>query len=219
MTEAETTSHIRTAGLVAIIRGHFTPHDVLAAGEALVRAGVTAVEVTLNSHKALDAISLLTQQLGDHVLIGAGTVIDPRQVDEAAAAGARYFIAPDLNSECIERARQHELPFIPGVFTATEISRALRHGCELLKLFPASEVRPQYLTAMRSGPFPQAQFMVTGGIGITEIQPYHRAGAVAFGIGTSLVKEGRKPEDIEQLARCMIDELKRVRAEFGDIAQ
>lgn len=214
MTAAETRTNLETAGLVAIVRGNFTPEDVLAIGEALVRGGITAIEVTLNTTYALEALTLLTRLLGDRALVGAGTVLTPEQVDEAAAAGARYLIAPGIDSDCIARAREHDLLFVPGVFTATEIDRALKQGCELLKLFPASEMRPGYLTAM-SGPFPQARFMATGGIGLAEIEPYYRAGAVAFGLGSSLVKTGKTSHAVETMARLLVDELLRVRTKNG----
>lgn len=211
MTRTDILASIEASALVAIVRGNFQPEQVLEIGHALVRGGISAIEVTLNSDRALEAISLLEQNLGDNALIGAGTVVAPDQVDEAVAAGARYLIAPGLDSACVERARRRGVPFIPGVFTATEIGLALAHECRLLKLFPASEVRPQYLAAMR-GPFPQARFMVTGGIGLAEIAKYHLAGATAFGMGSNLVKHGRPPEEIEVIAGQLVRELARVRA-------
>lgn len=211
MTGNDMLASIEAGALVAIVRGHFQPEHVLEIGHALVRGGISAIEVTLNSDHALEAISLLKQHLGARALIGAGTVVAPDQVDEAVAAGARYLIAPGLDSACVERAQRRGIPFIPGVFTATEIGRALAHECQLLKLFPALEVRPQYLAAMR-GPFPQARFMVTGGIGLAEIEKYHLAGATAFGMGSSLVKHGRPPEEIEALAGQLVKEVARARA-------
>lgn len=211
MTTQGTLSRLESQGMVAILRGSFEPEAVLEIGRALVRGGVLSIEVTLNSHAALDAIALLSRHLGSEALIGAGTVLAPEEVDEAVASGARFLVSPGLDMSCVEQAKRLDVPFVPGVFTPTEVGQALRQGCKLLKLFPASEVRPDYLSALR-GPFPQARFMVTGGIGISEIEPFHRAGAVAFGLGSSLVKEGREREEIEASARRAVAELKRIRS-------
>ncbi|HRP47890.1 MAG TPA: hypothetical protein PLT07_10095, partial [Trueperaceae bacterium] len=134
MTRTDILASIEASALVAIVRGNFQPEQVLEIGHALVRGGISAIEVTLNSDRALEAISLLEQNLGDNVLIGAGTVVAPDQVDEAVAAGARYLIAPGLDSACVERARRRGVPFIPGVFTATEIGLALANSPSLLLL-------------------------------------------------------------------------------------
>ncbi|HZW99580.1 MAG TPA: bifunctional 4-hydroxy-2-oxoglutarate aldolase/2-dehydro-3-deoxy-phosphogluconate aldolase [Trueperaceae bacterium] len=216
MTAKEARAQVEAAALVAIVRGDHEPDDVLAIGEALVRGGINAIEITLNSYRALDALSLLARRLGDRALIGAGTVRTLEQVDKASSAGARYLIAPGIDIDCVAAARERDLLFIPGVFTATEIDLALKHDCELLKFFPASGVLPEYLAAMR-GPFPQARFMATGGIGVKDIAAYHRTGAVAFGIGSSLVNAGKTAKEIEATARSFIEEVARVRTENGAV--
>lgn len=205
---------LESAGLVAIIRGRFTPGQVLQFGRVLLEGGVRAVEVTLTSPAALESISLLNRELGTEALIGAGTVLTAQQVDAAAVAGARYFIAPGLDAPCIRRADELGLPFIPGVFTATEIGAALALGCELLKFFPAGEVRPEYIRAMR-GPFPAARFMATGGIDVPQIEPYWRAGVCSFGIGSSLVGTGSSAEQVAESAKTLVAELDRVRQLHG----
>lgn len=200
---------LESSGLVAIIRGGFTQQQIVEFGHALMSGGIRAIEVTLTTPNALEAISLLIQELGDSALIGAGTVMTMQQVDLAATAGAKYFLAPGIDTACIKRADEHDLPFIPGVFTPTEIGLALAHDCELLKLFPAAEVRPEYVTAMR-GPFPSARFMATGGIDNAQIEPYYRAGVRSFGIGSTLVERGATPHQVEYKARTLVTELKRV---------
>jgi len=218
MTNSDGLRQIVSAGIVAIIRGQFPLKTIEEIGDALFRGGITAIEVTLNSANALKGIAALSNRLGDEVTIGAGTVMTPEQVDAATAAGARYFLAPNLDEKCIERAATHGLPFIPSVFTSTEIAHALSLGCRLLKLFPASIVGPGYLTAMR-GPFQDAKFVVTGGIGLNELGAFHVAGAAAFGIGSTLVREGKTHEEIAAEAHKLVAELARLRATDSDGAQ
>src|SRR5690625_2227505 len=140
--KAEILQELEVRGLVAIIRGEFTQAQFLEIGRALMAGGITAMEVTLTSPGALEAITTLSSELGGDALIGVGTVLTPQQVDAAAAAGARYFLAPGVDIACIKQADRHNLPFIPGVLTPTEIGVTLAHGCELLKPFPSGARRP-----------------------------------------------------------------------------
>jgi len=138
----------------------------------------------------------------------------PAQVDEAVRAGALFLVAPGTDEVTIRRAQDLDVAFVPGVLTATEISRALAYECRFLKLFPASEVGPGYLRAMR-GPFPDARFMVTGGIDAPQLGAFHQAGAVAFGLGATLIAEHRSPEEVQRRAQALVTELKRVRAQMA----
>lgn len=207
--------HIKAAGLVAIIRGSHTAEQLLEVGEALVAGGVSVLEVTLTSPHALEGIELLREQLGDRLSVGAGTVLDAVAVDACVAAGAEFMIAPDLNDDTVGAAARHGTLIIPGVFTGTEVGRAVRLGCTILKLFPASSVGPGYIKAL-AGPFPQVDFIPTGGVGAGDLESYTRAGAVAFGIGSALVHS--KPQDLARLAETaagLVAELKAARAKVA----
>lgn len=205
--------HLKTAGLVAIIRGSHTAVQLLEVGEALLAGGVSALEVTLTSPHALESITLLRARLGDRVRVGAGTVLDGKAVEACVAAGAQFIIAPDLNDDTVAAAARHGVLIIPGVFTGTEVGRAVRLGCTIVKLFPASSVGPGYIKALR-GPFPQVDFIPTGGVGAGDLESYARAGAVAFGIGSALVRS--QPQDLVRLtaaAAALVAELSAARAQ------
>lgn len=207
--------HVKSVGLVAIIRGSHTAEQLLDVGRALVAGGVSVLEVTLTSPHALEGITLLRRELGDVLTVGAGTVLDGAAVDASVAAGAEFIIAPDLNEETVAAAARHDVLLIPGVFTGTEVGRAVRLGCTLLKLFPASSVGSDYIKAL-SGPFPQVEFIPTGGVGAGDLETYTRAGAVAFGIGSALVKS--KPQDLALLtdaAASLVAELAAARAKLA----
>lgn len=203
---------IEVAGLVAIIRGSHTAEELLDVGVALADGGVTVLEVTLTSPHALAGIRLLRRELSDRVSVGAGTVLDAADVDASVDAGAEFLIAPDLNEDTVSAAVRRDILLIPGVFTGTEVGRALRLGCTLLKLFPASSVGPDHIKAL-AGPFPRARFIPTGGVGAGDLARYAKAGAVAFGIGSALVRS--QPQDLGRLteaAAALVAELAAARA-------
>lgn len=203
---------IKAAGLVAIIRGSHTTEELLDVGHALADGGVTMLEVTLTSPHALAGIRLLRRELHDRLAVGAGTVLDAADVDAAVDAGAEFLIAPDLNEDTVTAAARRGVLLIPGVFTGTEVARALRLGCTLLKLFPANSVGPNHIKAL-AGPFPRAEIIPTGGVGPGDLERYVKAGAVGFGIGSALVRS--EPQDLGMLTLAaveLVNELEAARA-------
>jgi 2-dehydro-3-deoxyphosphogalactonate aldolase len=124
------------APIVAILRG-VRPTEILAIATELEAAGIRAIEVPLNSPDPLDSIAMLCAEFGERCLCGAGTVLEPRDVDAVAQAGARLIVTPNVEPAVIERAVARKLTIIPGFATATEGLRALSSGAEALKLFPA----------------------------------------------------------------------------------
>lgn len=183
---------IRAAGIIAIIRGPFTPEQALAVAETLVAEDVRVIEVALNHPGALDAIELLQCRLGDQALIGAGTVTSPAQVDLALGAGARFAVAPNLDASAWHQANRHGLLYLPGVLTPTEIATAHGLGVRMMKLFPVT-LGPEYLSALR-GPFAEIEFVPTGGVDVENIRLYASAGAVAVGVGSALVTGPDQPQ-------------------------
>ena len=174
-------------GLVSIIRGRFSLEDITRIAAALLEGGVKVVEVTLNTTHALEAISSLQATFGNDLLVGAGTVRTAADVDEAVAAGASFLIAPCLDLASVEKAHQHGVLLLPGVFTATEAQAAYTAGCTTVKLFPADALGPAYLKALRA-PLDHIDFVPTGGVSAETLAHFHAAGAVAFGVGSALVK-------------------------------
>lgn len=174
-------------GLISIIRGGFSLREIMQLSEALLKGGVRVVEVTLNSTHALEGIRDLQRDFGSEMLVGAGTLRSAEDVHKAVDAGASFLIAPCLDVPSIEAAAQHETLMLPGIFTASEAQAAFVHGCETVKLFPADVGGPAYLKALRA-PLEHIDFIPTGGVTADTIADFLRAGAVAFGVGSALVK-------------------------------
>jgi 2-dehydro-3-deoxyphosphogluconate aldolase/(4S)-4-hydroxy-2-oxoglutarate aldolase len=173
-------------GIVAVVR-FSDPGPLVSVVKALADGGVTVAEVTLTVPNALDVIREAKQQLGDRVLLGAGTVLDPETARAAILAGAEFIVAPSLNLEVIKLCRRYDKLVMPGAFTPTEVVTAWEAGADIVKVFPAEIVGPAFFKAMR-GPLPQVKLMPTGGVDTTTAAEFLKAGAVCLGIGSQLVE-------------------------------
>lgn len=185
---------LQSARWVAILRGDYTGRW-LEIGEAILKGGVTALEVTLNSPGALEAIQQLRDSFGSRALVGAGTVVTPAHAKAAIDHGAMFLVAPDTDEAVIQAAGT--TPFIPGAYTATEIKRAWNLGAAMIKVFPGPSV--EYLKALR-GPFPDYPLMITGGVTVDNAADYLRAGAQALGIGSYLADPRLTTDQIAERA-------------------
>ena len=201
MTSQAVTEQLYADGLISIVRGRFSLPEILQMSEALLAGGVKIVEVTLNSTHALEAVPELQRQFGRDLLVGAGTVRTAQAVEKAVDAGASFLIAPCLDLPSVRAAAQHDILLLPGVFTASEAQAAFVAGCKTVKLFPADAVGPAYLKALRA-PLDHLDFIPTGGVTVDTIADFHRAGAVAFGVGSALVKDvAVTPEELSALTK------------------
>jgi Entner-Doudoroff aldolase len=161
----------------------------VAAAGAAADAGLQAVEITFTLPSAGRAIERLRREHPD-ALVGAGTVRTPAELEDAAAAGAQFLVAPGLNPDLLQAARMAGLLMIPGVFTASEVDLALRLGAEVLKVFPAEPLGPTYIASLMQ-PFPTARLVPTGGISAANAGAYLKAGAAAVAMGSSLFPASR----------------------------
>ncbi|MEM7032579.1 MAG: bifunctional 4-hydroxy-2-oxoglutarate aldolase/2-dehydro-3-deoxy-phosphogluconate aldolase [Chloroflexota bacterium] len=186
MTINETATRIRQAGIIAIIRGDFPLHQLLTIAQTLSSSNISVLEITLNSENALDGITLVRKKISAEVLVGAGTVRTKSDVDDALNAGAQFIVSPNFDPASVARTQEADVLHLPGIFTATEAQAAYAAGCDLVKLFPADALGPSYLKALRA-PLDQVGFVPTGGITADNLGSYIQAGAVAFGVGSSLV--------------------------------
>lgn len=177
-------SSIKENKLVAIIRGA-EPKSVLKIARALQAGGIRTLEITLNSPGALKVIEEVSSELGDELLVGAGTVLDPESARLAILAGAQFILAPTVNLKTIQMAKRYGAVSIPGAFTPTEILTAYEHGADIVKVFPAS-VGPSYIKDLR-GPLPHIPLLPTGGVTLENVSEFMKAGAVGCGIGSALV--------------------------------
>lgn len=189
--------------LVAILRG-VTPTEVLAIGQALIEAGITQIEVPLNSPEPLASIKALVQQFGEHALIGAGTVLHAQQVEDIANVGGKLIISPNCNVEVIERSKQLGLISLPGVMTPTECFQALDAGADGLKFFPASLIGTSGLKAVKAVLPQNTRCYAVGGVGAAEFAEWFKAGITGFGIGTALYKPKDSAEQVAARAKELV---------------
>jgi Entner-Doudoroff aldolase len=173
--------------------------------DALARGGIRVLELTQDDPGALEALRAVAGR--DDVVVGAGTVLDPRTVPALADAGARFVVAPNTDRRVIAAALDAGLAPIPGALTATEVATALDAGATIVKLFPAGPLGPGYLRALR-GPFERVDFVPTGGIAHDAVGEWLAAGAAAVGLGSDLVDARPTDADlagIEARARVAVE--------------
>jgi 2-dehydro-3-deoxyphosphogalactonate aldolase len=189
--------------LVAILRG-VRPDEAEAIAAPIVEAGFGAIEVPLNSPEPLASIAILARRFGERVVVGAGTVLEPYEVDDVAEAGARLVVAPNADRAVIKRAAKLKLVVLPGVATMTEAFEALKAGASGLKLFPGEAIPPEVVRAWRSVLPKATPLLPVGGITPERIGPYRRAGADGFGIGSALYKPGASVDKVARAAEAFV---------------
>ena len=190
--------------IIAILRG-ITTKEAVAVGEALVAAGITMIEVPLNSPDALTSIALAGQALAGRAMVGAGTVLSKREVDAVAGAGGKFVVSPDTNKQVIERTIEHGMLSFPGVFTPTEAFRAIRVGATGLKFFPAEVLGPAGIRAMKAVLPPDMPLYAVGGAKPDNFADFFAAGCAGFGLGTYLYKPGMAVEETAERARLAVE--------------
>ncbi|PAE09175.1 2-dehydro-3-deoxyphosphogluconate aldolase [Terribacillus saccharophilus] len=178
-------STIKEDKLIAIIRGS-EPEDALQIARALYAGGVRAIEITLNSPNALVSIEKVSKELGDKIVVGAGTVLDPESARSALIAGAQFILSPSLNADTIKMTKRYGAISIPGAFTPTEILSAYEEGGDIIKVFPATSLGPDFVKDIH-GPLPHIPLLPTGGVDLYNIAEYIQKGAAGVGLGSSLV--------------------------------
>ncbi len=179
--------------IIAILRG-VKPDEVEAHVEALIAAGVTVIEVPLNSPEPFDSIERLIARFGGQAKIGAGTVLDVAAVERLSKMGAAIVVSPNADADVIAATRAAGMESWPGVFTPTECFSALKAGATGLKFFPATLIGPAGLAAIKAVMPKGTPLYAVGGAGADNFGEWLKAGATGFGIGTSIYKPGQSVE-------------------------
>lgn len=194
--------------VLAILRG-VRPEEAVAVGEALYSAGIRVIEVPFNSPDALSSIGELARHLGESCVVGAGTVVQARDVERVVACGGRLVVSPNTDRRVIATTLEAGAVSLPGVATATEAFDAYASGARYLKLFPASTYGTRHLQALLAVMPTDARFIGVGGIGPDELAGWMTAGAYGVGIGSELYRPGDSPAAVSARASAVVEAVNR----------
>jgi len=186
MSRHDDLGRVLNGAIVAVIRST-SSEQLVEVARALYEGGIDVLEVTFTVPRALEIIAEVRKALGDKVLLGAGTVLDAETARAAFLAGAEFLVAPTVNLDVIRLANRYDKLVMPGAFTPTEILTAWEAGADIVKVFPADIGGPAYLKTLH-GPLPQVRLLPTGGVNLSTIADFLKAGACAVGLGGALVE-------------------------------
>lgn len=204
---------ITDAGLVAVVRAE-SSEQALRIAEATLAGGCPAIEVTFTVPGAQRVIEALASRYQpSELILGAGTVLDPETARIAILSGATYIVSPSLNSETVRLCNRYQVPVMPGAMSIREVIEAMEVGADIIKLFPGEAFGPGMLKAIK-GPLPQAPLMPTGGVDLNNVGEWITAGAVAVGVGGSLMAGARTGDyaSVTLKAREFLEKIRVARA-------
>jgi 2-dehydro-3-deoxyphosphogluconate aldolase/(4S)-4-hydroxy-2-oxoglutarate aldolase len=215
MTKDEILKRVEEIGVIPVVRAT-SAEEAIAVAEAIGEGGIPVLEITMTVPGAVTVIAELSKRFGDHVLVGAGTVLDPETASNCINAGAQFVVSPALNLRTIELCNREGIAIFPGALTPTEVVTAWQAGADAVKVFPCSAVGgPKYLRALKA-PLPQIRLVPTGGVSLTTAKDFIAAGAWALGVGADLVntaaiRSGDR-ESVVTAARGYIEAVREARA-------
>lgn len=207
MHKSHIVASILDVGIVPIVRAD-SAEKAIQAARAIYRGGVRALEVTMTVPGAIKVLEKVADEIGNEVVLGAGTVLDPETARACMLAGAEFFVTPALNPKTVEICKRYSKAVLPGVLTPTEVMAAWDAGADMVKIFPCGNLGgPSYIKALKA-PLPQVLMVPTGGVKLDNTAEFFRAGASAVAVGadicnTKAMAEGRYDE-IEKKARAFL---------------
>jgi 2-dehydro-3-deoxyphosphogluconate aldolase / (4S)-4-hydroxy-2-oxoglutarate aldolase len=202
--------------LVAIIRGTENKEEALASVRAMYEGGIRVLEIPASTPGVMSLIEGIRADMPTDLIVGVGTVLDPETARSALLAGAQFVLCPTLRAETISLTKRYGAVIIPGAMTPSEILQAYELGADMVKVFPAGSLGPQYIRDIH-GPLPQIPLMPTGGVNVKNIADYVRAGAAAAGLGSSLYQPGAGKN--EQQLQELLDRSRRFVSEVMQARQ
>ncbi|MCR5741372.1 MAG: bifunctional 2-keto-4-hydroxyglutarate aldolase/2-keto-3-deoxy-6-phosphogluconate aldolase [Gammaproteobacteria bacterium] len=199
--------------VVAVVRATSTEQAVNIS-KACIEGGIKAIEVTFTVDYAHEVIKGLKKEVGNSLLIGAGTVLDSETARVAILNGADFIVSPGFDSDTAKLCNRYQVPYLPGCMTITEMIHAMEAGCDIVKLFPGSLPGPSYVKAVK-GPLPQVNIMPTGGVSLANIKDWFKAGVVAVGVGGELTAPAKTGDykGVAENARTFIKAAKEAKGE------
>lgn len=218
MTKNQIRAAILDVGIVPIIRTSSAESAILSI-EAVLRGGIKSAEITMTVPGAIKALEKLADAVGDKMVLGAGTVLDPETARACILAGAQFIVTPALRHSTIEMCHRYSKVICPGSLTPTEVLTAWEAGADFVKIFPCSNMGgAKYIKALKA-PFPQIEMIPTGGVNLETAPDFLKAGAAAVAVGGELIdaetiKQG-KYEVFEERARQFLAVVGKARAELG----
>jgi 2-dehydro-3-deoxyphosphogluconate aldolase / (4S)-4-hydroxy-2-oxoglutarate aldolase len=185
MKKEEILNELTRLGAVAVIRMSDS-EKLKRVSEAIHMGGVSAIEITMTTPNALAVIENLSKTMGNDIIVGVGSVLNPQTAIDAINAGAQFVVSPVFKPDIVETVKKLNIPMMPGAFTPTEIQAAYEQGADIVKVFPADIVGMAFFKAIK-GPMPYLKLMPTGGVTLNNAGEWLKAGACAVGVGTALL--------------------------------
>ena len=183
--------------------------------DALLEGGISVMEITLRVPNAIQLIEEFVKQNKKDVLVGVGTVLNPKDAEAAIKAGARFVVSPIFKKEIIEKAHEYDIPAMPGCFTPTEIQTAYEAGADVIKVFPADVLGMSFFKGVLA-PMPHIRMMPTGGVTLTNAGEWIKVGACAVGLGAALLeKSAIENKDFKKLFQNLFHLFIELRNDFS----
>lgn len=174
----------RLIGILRNVDNNILPYYI----EAIIKGGIHAVEIAMNTPDGAEQIARTKSQFGSDILIGAGTAITPERINEAYDAGATFFLTPSATEDILRYFHQRNLSVLPGVFSPSDVEICLKYGMRTLKLFPAADLPLSYIKSMK-GPFSNTDYVAVGGVNLNNLAGFFNSGFIGAGIASSLIPE------------------------------